>query len=335
MSLKKIAQMTGSSVSTVSRVLNDPETSAASKERKEQILDAARQIGYIPNKEARNLRLSKTSEEPKPLRFSIVFSRIPNLDADPFFNELFKNLEHDIFERGALTDQVLFSDDKVGKDLSLCDGVIVLGRCGENMLNRIRELNQNIVGIWRNSMHYRIDEVICDGKKAAETAMEHLFSLGHSRIAYIGSCSNESRYDGYCESIIRRGLPLNLNLVRQTKQTAPDAKPAFSSLMAGRDSDDGYFSAVFCANDTTAISVLEELKKEKKSVREQISVISIDNLYEAQNTDPMLSTIDIPRKEMSHLAISLLIDRIGRGHTNPVQIEFPCRLINRGSCRTL
>ncbi|MCR5101166.1 MAG: substrate-binding domain-containing protein, partial [Butyrivibrio sp.] len=53
---------------------------------------------------------------------------------------------------------------------------------------------------------------------------------------------------------------------------------------------------------------------------------------ESQNTKPLLTTIQIPRKEMSHLAINLLIDRIQGGHSDTVRIEFPCKLINRSSC---
>ncbi|MCD8151871.1 MAG: substrate-binding domain-containing protein, partial [Clostridiales bacterium] len=91
------------------------------------------------------------------------------------------------------------------------------------------------------------------------------------------------------------------------------------------------FTAIFCANDSTAIRVLELLHRQKKALRESISVISIDNVEESQDTKPMLTTIHIPRSEMAHM-VSLLLDRIAHAHEEAVRIELPCRLILRDSC---
>ena len=46
----------------------------------------------------------------------------------------------------------------------------------------------------------------------------------------------------------------------------------------------------------------------------------------------MLTTIDIPKKEMAHHALHLLLDRRDNGHQEPVRTELPCRLIERESC---
>ena len=84
MSLKKIAQMTGVSPSTVSRVLNNVSSTCASKEVRDKIFDAAREIGYQPNENARKLKNS--SNDAKPDRHvSIVLARIKDIKDDPFF----------------------------------------------------------------------------------------------------------------------------------------------------------------------------------------------------------------------------------------------------------
>ena len=62
------------------------------------------------------------------------------------------------------------------------------------------------------------------------------------------------------------------------------------------------------------------------------SVISIDNIYPSQKTTPMLTTIDIPKKEMAHLAVTLLTDRRNGKHRENIRIELPCRLVERDSC---
>lgn len=327
MSLKKIAQMTGVSPSTVSRVLNNTSATCASKEVRDKIFHAAREIGYQPNENARKLKNNAKEENPTR-HISIVLARIKSLDDDPFFYELFRSLEISLFENHTVIDHIVYTEDKLLKDISRSQGVIILGRCSENLLTQVLALNSNVVGIWRNSMNFNVDEVVCDGKKAAQLAMKHLISLGHKNIAYIGDCSYESRYIGYCNSLINNHIPMNYEWIKQTDQTAESGRTAFSELLETSKN----FSAVFCANDVTAISVLEILKDMKRKVGRKISVISIDNIEESENTSPFLTTINIPRKEMAHMAVTLLLDRISKKHSETVRIEFPCRIVNRSSC---
>lgn len=327
MSLKKIAEMVNVSPSTVSRVLNNKSSTCASKEVKDKIFEAARKIGYIPNENARNLRISQP-ENRGGLHVSIVLARIQTLEADPFFYELFRELELALFKNNITIDNVIYSKETLNKNISESNGVILLGRCSQKLFSQITDANKNIVAIWRNSMDFKVDEVVCDGAKAAELAMNHLISLGHRNIAYIGDCSYESRYVGYCQSLIEHNIPMNYEWIKQTDQTGESGQKAFYELLMKSEG----FSAVFCANDITAVSVLEVLHKERRKIRDKISVISIDNIEASQNTSPFLTTINIPRKEMAHMAVTLLMDRINKNHSEIVRIEFPCRIINRDSC---
>ena len=90
-------------------------------------------------------------------------------------------------------------------------------------------------------------------------------------------------------------------------------------------------TAVFCANDSTALGVLDALKTKRKK-NWLPSIISIDNIREAETTTPMLTTIDIPRREMAHHAVALLLDRMDGGHRENVRLEMQGRLIVRDSC---
>lgn len=327
MSLKKIAEMTNVSISTVSRVLNNKSSTCASKEVRDRIFAAAREIGYHPNENARKLQAASVKETSE-LHVSIILARIKSLDTDPFFYELFRELEIILFQNSITIDYVIYAEEQLSQDISKSHGVLILGRCPQKLFQQIMSANCNVVAIWRNGMDFNIDQVICDGRKAAELAMKHLMSLGHKNIAYIGDCSYESRYIGYCNSLINNDLPLNHGWIKETDQTKEAARTAFQELLD--QSDD--FSAVFCANDITAIGVLELLKEKRRQIRRKISVISIDNIEDSQNTSPFLTTINIPRKEMAHMAVLLLMDRIDKQHAETVRIEFPCRIVNRSSC---
>ncbi|MCR5690973.1 MAG: substrate-binding domain-containing protein, partial [Eubacterium sp.] len=177
--------------------------------------------------------------------------------------------------------------------------------------------------------------VVCDGRLAAEVAMNFLLEKGHKKIAYIGDCSYESRYVGYCETLIQNHIPMDYELIKQTDQTRETAIPAFQSLLEEKKNEEADFTAILCANDITAVSALEILAKEKKKVRDSISIISIDNVEEAQNTKPLLTTVNIPMDEMVHMAILLLRDRISLGHREIMKIEFPCRVVERESVHSL
>ncbi len=328
MSLKQIAEMVGTSPSTVSRVLNRKSPSCASRELQEKIWAAAEETGYRPDENARALRSGSHSEKKEEnLHVCVLFSRFRELRTDPFFEDLLNCLKTELYRQQATLDAV-YGEDYPDAAVSDADGVIALGRCSEAFLKRALRKNRNMVGIWRNSMDFNVDEVICDGKKAAELAVSYLISLGHSRIAYIGDCSFEDRYVGYCNTLIQHGIPINYKLIKATDQTYAKGQLAMEELLASEED----FSAVFCANDITAVSVLQTAEKKKSQSGRRISVISIDDIEDLWDWEPYLTTIHIPREEMAHMAVQLLIDRIHRRHTEIVRIEFPCRIVKRDSC---
>ena len=82
----------------------------------------------------------------------------------------------------------------------------------------------------------------------------------------------------------------------------------------------------------TAVHVLDLLRKKQRQIKRKISVISIDDIEESQDTFPMLTTIRIPRKEMAHMAVMVLLDRMRKGHAEAVRIEFQGRVVERSSC---
>ncbi|MCC8168697.1 MAG: LacI family transcriptional regulator, partial [Clostridiales bacterium] len=199
MSLKKIAEMVGTSPSTVSRVLNHTSETCASKDLSRRIWEAAQEIGYRPNESARSLRRGG-AQGSEPLNISVVMARFHELAADPFFEDLLDCLKRELFAQDALLNQVIYDEAEISQ-IKSSDGVVILGRCSGELLDSIRKKTRYVVGIWRNSMYFDVDEVLCDGRKAAEMAMEHLYSLVHRKIEYIGDCSHESSYVGYCNSL--------------------------------------------------------------------------------------------------------------------------------------
>lgn len=333
--------MVGVSPSTVSRVLNNTISTCASPELKEKIWEAAHSLNYVPNTSARNLKTGRQSENPN-YRIAAILSRFHSLDTDPFFRELFRSIEEALFAHSCILHSVSNAEQTDFSSLKAVDGVIVLGRCSDDFLNRIKKYTRNIIGVDRNPTDYKMDEIICNGKTAAIKAMEYLLALGHQKIGYIGDCSSESRYVGYCETLINRSIPLNYHYIRSTDQTFDSGFLAMQALLL-QD-----ITAVFCANDITALGAIKALSEpssstdtkgnsnnEKFKKRSKLSVISIDNIALAQASSPLLTTVNIPKEDMGRMAVTVLLDRIRHQHSECLRVEFPCKIIERDSCYPL
>ena len=175
-----------------------------------------------------------------------------------------------------------------------------------------------------------MDEIVCNGASAANIAVEYLLGLGHQKIAYIGDCNIEARYMGYYECLLSHKISLVYDYVIPTNQTREDGYRAFERLFSYETRP----SAVFCANDVTALGFLQAMKdinKYKKKQAYRPAVISIDDIEEASNFSPMLTTVRIPKEDMAHMAVMILLDRLQNGHKEYVRLELPCHLIVRES----
>jgi len=324
MSLKKIAEIVGVSPSTVSRVLNDKGPGCASPEVREKIWAAATELNYTPDPRGRMLRSGKKPAS-ENYKISIILGRFDTLEVDPFFRELFQCLRQELFAQNCVIQEILNGQDLKSKEILPADGFIILGRCKEDLLGQMKGVSDNLVRIGRNPTNFDLDEVFCSGMAAAAIAMKYLIEKGHKKIAYIGDCSYENRYVGYLENLIQHDLAIDHSLVYATNQTEQAGYEAAVKLL-----QEGRATAVFCANDNTALGFLRALKESGRKKSQPVpALVSIDNIEEAQTTEPPLTTVNIPREEMAHSAVRVLIDRIQKGHREHLRVEFPCRLVVR------
>lgn len=80
-----------------------------------------------------------------------------------------------------------------------------------------------------------------------------------------------------------------------------------------------------------AIGIIRACRELKIRVPEDVSVVGFDNIEMGQIVSPMLTTINVPMREMGRMAVKILLDRINKGHTSQISIEFPTELIKRES----
>lgn len=345
MSIKKIAEEAGVSISTVSRVLNNPDYKCQSEELRNKIWNIAIKMNYTPNLAARNLKLGKSPAEQKTYYINVLMTRTDASQTDPFFTELLNVVESEIHKNACILSHIwympVFSNDAecergdirrtidrmYGEVKDHADGLVVIGKCNSKALKYWGKKYDSIVSVNRNSTNYEVDEVLCDGEKIAKTAVEYLVKLGHRNIGYVGGCRNEARYRGFLKVLEKNDIEVVPGYIMETKQTEAEGYETMKKFITMENPPTG----IYCANDITAIGMLKCLNK-YRNIRYSPSIISSDDIEEAQFTQPMLTTVRLPRDEMGKFAIGLLTDRMKGGHKSVSRVELEGRLVVRSSC---
>jgi len=333
--LKDIAEKAGVSISTVSRIINSADGSFATPEVRDRVWQVIRETGYTPNSVARQLRIGDAGSKRMPTKtIACVFGRARTPADNPFFSEVVRAIEQQALTMGYVVVAVYTLLDFQNKELLEkvasvgTDGVIVVGRFDERMRAFFDRTYKHLVYTGLNAMSSDIDQVISDGYAAAEAAIRYLYSLGHRRIGYIGETSEEVRYDSYCETLRDLGLPYDPTLVCSCPIEKKGGFEGASRLLANAKQKP---TAVFCANDITAIAVIQCFLQAGLRVPQDISVMGIDNIDVAQYMNPMLTTVEVPKVELGKNAVRLLVDRIENGRPIAMTIKLPYRLILRES----
>lgn len=334
MTLKEIAQEAGVSISTVSRVINNTGTKAASAEVRERIWEIVRRTGYTPNSAAQNLKLGQNDPSKNTRSLACLFARTPNAPNDPFFSSLARSIEVEAYKQNYIL-KSSFTPFDINKSETCrlildnnVNGVVILGRCDKATLKFMRNHFNYVAYTGLNGIDANFDQILCDGYGASIAAMEYLIHLGHKHIGYIGETSSENRYLGYKDTMEKYKLPCDFSYVAPVTFTSEGGYNGVLKLLKEQPN----ITAVFCGNDITAIGAMRAIRDCNLKIPADISVISIDDIEISQYLSPMLTTIHIPIPEMGSMAAKILIDRINGGHTLPMKINIPFHLAKRESC---
>ncbi len=339
MTLKEIADLAGVSVSTVSRVINHGNAKVASQEVKDTIWRIVRETNYIPNSSARNLKLGNASGHLRPAVKSIgcIFARSKNTLNDPFFSQIARALEQEAFRQGYILKYSFSAYDISDANTyhlitnNQVDGIAVLGRFDKNLLSFIKKQYKHVVYTGLNIIDTGFDQVICDGYQASVAAVNYLYKLGHTSIGYVGEKHKELRYQGYLDAMNQLKLPVLRENIVVTPISSEGGYNGVKEFLKVKPQ----VTALFCANDLTAIGAMKAIKEKGLAIPSDLSIISIDDIDTAQYMSPMLTTIRVPMEELGKITAKVLIDRIENGKSIPIKVELPFSIITRESCSAI
>jgi DNA-binding LacI/PurR family transcriptional regulator len=343
--LKEISEKTGVSISTVSRIINNDQNKKSSKKTAEKVWKIVKELGYVPNTNARNL--VKRYEKPENAKTNIIGCILASPKEnfkDPFFTQIMSGIQNEVQPRGYLMGYSFsYCEDSgtlLNKILShKVDGTVVLGRLSDDFLYFLKKNINNLVYAGLNSLDADFDEVICDSYKASCCAVEYLINLGHTKIGYIGSIPgkeslnviNEHRFKAFCDTINKYNLELCKDNIQNIEFSMIEGYKAMNTILQNGNIP----TAIFCTTDDAAIGAMKAIHKFGLKVPNDISIIGLADLEMSEYIRPTLTTVRVPKVEIGMIAAKVLIDKIESGHTIPIKIELPFKLIERESCRAI
>ena len=336
MTIKDIARISGVSITTVSRVLNNrPDVSDESRRK---VLEVIENNNYIPNNSARDLVKTKSDA------IGLVVRGVSN----PFYTDIIRAVESGITAGGyTMVMQQIGSNEDELKRAAMMErekrlrGLILLGGRFDYTPTDLALLNVPFV-CCSFSNHYgtltekEYSSVSIADKETAYQAVRHLIANGHRRIAALITCTDDRsisqlRYEGYVQAMEEAGLPLEDPLVicTDTYNIQGAYQAMTRALDAGAD-----FTAVFAISDNMAIGAMRALRENGRTVPEDCSVIAVDGIEVSDYIDPPLTTFCQPMEEMGRHSVEILLDMIGK-HSGNRHETLPTVLRQGGSVRPL
>lgn len=323
--IRDVAKRAGVSSATVSHTING--TRHVEPVTRERVLEAISEIGYRPNYLARGLRNRRTGT---------IGLIIPD-NTNPFFAEMARSIEDSGFERGYNV-MLCNSDRSAKKEASYVevllakqvDGLILASSNAKpELVRQLRKSGVPAVLIPGELGDFEIDMLMTDDFEAGKLAGEHLLALGHRRIVAISgprtTSASAGRLAGFESVLADAGIaPV---AVARGDFRAERGRDAMAELLdSGLD-----FSAVFAANDLTAIGALQTLRERRIAVPDELSLMGFDGMQLSDLVSPRLTTIAHSLGIIGPQAIALLDERRAAPHAPARQLLLPSTLIARES----
>ena len=301
--IKELAKVLNLSTSTVSRAFRD--NSDISKETKDKILAAAKELNYQPNHYASNLR------EQRSKTIAVI---VPEL-ANNFFSQAINGIERIAREKGYHI-LIYATDDDYEKEVSFirhlhngrADGIIMSVSGEANDHNYLNELNQKrlpLVFFDRVYEDIKTPRVITNDYDSSFSATQHLIKQGCTRIAYLVINKNlsigKTRMQGYIDALQKYNIPYDDHLVVDCTNSYRKNNIILKDMF-GRLKPDGVFTSV----ERLAFATYYACYDLDISIPAQVKVVGFSSLEIAPLLNPSLTTVTQPATKIGVEAASLL-----------------------------
>jgi LacI family transcriptional regulator len=324
-----IAAAAGVSKSTVSLVLRG--STVVSAESRERVQRAIRELGYVYNRNAANLRRSRSN----------IVAMVINDLTNPFYAELAVGIES-VFQSAGYLPLIANTADNVIRQADVLAGIreqgvaglIIAGAHGTTAttVDDFTAAGTPVVQVMRRVPGARVASVMPDNRLGARRAVEHLIAIGHRRIAFVGgfvdTVVRSERLAGYGDALAAAGIELDKALVLDGLPNRETGVAAAASLMQLVNPP----TAVMCFNDVVAFGVCAGLKRQGREPGRDVAVVGFDDIADARHASPALTTVAVDCRGLGERAAHLVLRMIESGTISTDTDMGAVHLIVRESC---
>lgn len=333
--LKELAECTGFSIATISRVLNNDPTMSVSDSTRAAILDAAGKLHYKTTGSTRRTRTGQRA--PLQLAVAEMLSPAEQL-ADPYYLYLKNYAEQRCFDLGYTVTHLTEQAGAYRSPSSApIDGVLAIGIFSEAQIDALSSLSRNLVFLDSSPDELKYDSVVLNFRLGVEQALDYLLARGHRHIGFLGPDRKldqkkrpapEVRRQYFTEYLRQKGL-FDPALLFDAPM---DARSARETLLARLDAHGPMPTALLAANEECAIGAVGALREAGLHVPRDLSIISFNDTALSALTDPPLTSVSTHVECMSAVAVDLLCSRAGgQARLLPLKLVVPPTLIERDS----
>ena len=328
--IKDVAQAAGVSTATVSRVLNHRYD--VSPDTVEKVSKVMQELNYSVSLAAKGMR-SRTTHA-----IGLIMPEV----TEPFGLEIIRGVGTAI--KGSGYDLLIYAADypPLSKRASwenehvaflssgLTDGDIIVTPTSPSFPESARVV---VIDPMREGA--KAPSVIASNRLGALAAMNYLINLGHRNIGFIcgrpDTLSASDRLQGYKDALTQAHIHYDPELVQPGDYTQQCGREAALRLLKLKHRP----TAIFAANDASALGVLDVAKEMSINVPADLSIVGFDNTPESRLASPRLTTVDQSIQEMGSCAAHLLMEILNGNKPEQQLIEIPTNLIVGESCQSL
>jgi DNA-binding LacI/PurR family transcriptional regulator len=329
--IRQVAAAAGVSDATVSRVLNNP--NSVSPELAARVQAAVQQLGYRPNRSARDLRVGRSFK-----RVGFLVSNIQN----PFFTDILKGVEQTLIPNqvavivGNSNNDVKY--EQLNLEIMLEEQVsgLIIQFCSNRPKNYL-DLAQSgvpVVCVDHVPAGMLLDSVVANNCEAMAQATRHLLALGHRRFALVGGPLDHDtaieRQRGFVLALAEAGLGAESYAIENGQWLLGGFYAAAQQLLARMQPP---FALLTVNNDATT-ATLKAIRERQWRIPEDVAFVGFDEMPWTDAYNPPLTVVDQHPYHIGAVAAELLFSRM-RNPKRPVQqAKLACGLVVRQSCGT-
>ena len=341
--LKNLSEMTGYSITTISRILNNDKTLRASDKTKEIVKTIAKSTGYKTLQSKKN-RLKSKNNLIKKIYIGIVDSfNMEEYIKDPYYIYLKEFVEQECLKKKVELIKLQYDETKEIYSLfpnKKVNGIITIGNFSPNKIKAIRKITKNIVFLDCAPKNGKYSSVVVDLDLGIKRGIEYLLKCGHKDICFVGprtapNILNIEEPEVKRSAFIKYTKEKNIEEFIQIIDCERSIESAHKMVVKFINEKNKLPTAFLAVNESVTIGILNALSHYNIKVPENVSILNYNNTVYSAFVNPPLSSISINSEYMAKIAIDLVIRQSEMKEYYPIQVFVFPEILERASIKKL